>query len=172
MPIKVSELEMFSPPCDPGSPVWGARVTTDADLEPIMPYVNAVKKNALYDGRIPTVVWREGPHKYALRGRVITINNLKDRKHAERVAQRVVDELNELWERREEIEPDHTTRLPPKLLDILKLLPRTNCRKCGQASCMAFAARLVEGEGGVEDCPPLLEKGNEVALAKLREMGL
>ncbi len=166
------ELEMFSPPCDPGSPVWGARLKTDTELAPLMPYLNAVKRNALYDGRVPTVVWREGAHKYALRGDTVSINNLKDRRHAERVAEKVIEELNELWERREGIEPDFTTRVPPKLLDVLKLLPRTNCRKCGQASCMAFAARLVEGECGVEECPPLLEEERRGELEELRAMGL
>lgn len=165
-------MEMFSPPCDPGSPVWGARVATDADLEPLMPLVNAVKKNAMYDGRVPTVVWREGGHKYALRGRVISINNLKDRPHAERVAKKVIEELNGLWEQREQIEPDHTTRIPPKLLDVLKQLPGTNCGRCGLPSCMAFAAQLIEGEWCVEDCPPLSEEGMEGNLERLRELGL
>jgi len=166
------EMEMFSPPCDPGSPVWGARLTTDADLSPLMPYVNAVKKNAIYDDRVPTVVWREGSHKYALRDKVISINNLKDRDHAERVAKKVIEELNQLWERRDQVEPDHTTRMPPKLLNVLKLLPRTNCKRCGLASCMAFAAQLIEGERCVEDCPPLLEEGMEDNLEGLRRLGL
>jgi len=172
MLIKDYELEMFSPPCYPGSPIWVARVKTDADLGPIMPYVNAEVKNAFYDPKVPTIVWREGAHKYALRENVVSINNLKDRAHAERTAEKVVKRLNDIWERREEIEPDHTTRVPPKLLDILRHLPRTNCGKCGVPSCMAFAAQLVEGERCVEDCPPLLEAGMEERLEKLRELGL
>ncbi|MDI7253074.1 MAG: (Fe-S)-binding protein [Actinomycetota bacterium] len=169
MLIKDYELELFSPPCDPGSPVWVARVKTDADLAPVMPYVNAVARNAFYD---PTIVWREGAHKYALRDNVISINNLKDRAHAERTARKAVERINQIWERREEITPDHTMRVPPKLLDILRHLPRTNCGKCGVPTCMAFAAQLVEGERCVEDCPPLLEAGMEEKLEKLRELGL
>lgn len=166
------ELEMFSPPCDPGSPVWVARVKTDADLGPVMPYVNAEVKNGFYDPKVPTMVWREGAHKYALRENVVSINNLKDRAHAERIAKKAVDQLNDIWERREEIEPDHTTRVPPKLLDVLRHLPRANCGKCGFTSCMAFAAALIEGEKCVEDCSPLLEAVMEEKLEKLRELGL
>lgn len=172
MLINHYELEMFSPPCDPGSPIWVARLKTNADLGPLMPYVNAEVRNAFYDSKAPTIVWREGAHKYALRENVISINNLKDRSHAERTAKKVVQRLNEIWERRAEIEPDYTTRVPPKLLDILRHLPRTNCGKCGVPSCMAFAAQLVEGERCVEDCPPLLEAGMEENLEKLRELGL
>ncbi|MEJ5185681.1 MAG: (Fe-S)-binding protein [Candidatus Geothermincolales bacterium] len=172
MLIRNWEIEMYSPPCDPGSPIWVARVKTDADLGPVMPYVNAVARNAFYDPKVPTVVWREGAHKYALRENVISINNLRDRDHAEGMAKKAVERINEIWERREEITPDHTTRVPPKLLDVLRYLPRTNCGKCGVPTCMAFAAQLVEGERCVEDCPLLLEEHMEGNLERLRELGL
>lgn len=172
MLINHYELEMFSPPCDPGSPIWVARVKTDADLGPLMPYVNAEVKNGFYDAKTPTMVWREGAHKYALREKDININNLKDRSHAERISKKTVDFLNDIWERRGEITPDYTTRTPPKLLDILRFLPRTNCGRCGMASCMAFAAQVVEGEKDIEDCPPLLEEGMEEKLKGLRSLGL
>ncbi len=41
------------------------------------------------------------------------------------------------------------------LLEILKLLPRTNCGLCEEPTCMVFAARVAEGVKGTEDCPPL-----------------
>jgi len=31
----------------------------------------------------------------------------------------------------------------------------TNCKACGYATCMAYAAALREGEIRLEDCPPL-----------------
>jgi ArsR family metal-binding transcriptional regulator len=166
------EMEMFSPPCDPGSPIWVARVKTRADLGACMPYINASAKNAFFDPNVPTLVWREGAHKYALRENVLSINNLKDREHAERVAKKMVAQINDIWERRAEITPDNTTRVPPKLLDILKLLPRSNCKECGYPSCMAFAAQIVEGEKCAEDCPPLSGEGWEKSLKELQDMGL
>ncbi len=30
-------------------------------------------------------------------------------------------------------------------IDVYKLLPKTNCRECGEANCMAYATRLVNG---------------------------
>lgn len=172
MLINRYELEMFSPPCDPGSPVWVARVKTDADLRPVMPYVNAEVGKGFYEPKTPTIVWREGAQKYALRDNVISIGNLEDRSHAEKLAKKVVERINDIWERREEITPDYTTRIPPQPLDILRNLPRTNCRKCGLASCMAFAAALIEGDKCVEDCPPLLEEGMREKLESLRELGV
>ena len=40
-------------------------------------------------------------------------------------------------------------------IDLYKLLPKTNCRECGEANCMAFATRVVNGELTVADCPPV-----------------
>jgi len=40
-------------------------------------------------------------------------------------------------------------------IDVYKLLPKTNCGECGEANCMAFATRLVNGELVMRDCPPL-----------------
>jgi ArsR family metal-binding transcriptional regulator len=172
MLISKYDIEMFSPPCDPGSPIWVATLKTDADLGPVMPFVNASVKNGFYQPKAPAMVWGDGVYKYSLRDNAINIKPLKDRKHAERTARKAVDFINEIWERREQITPDNTARVLPKLLDILRFLPRTNCGKCGFASCMAFAAQIVEGEKEIEDCPPLLEEGAEEKLEKLREMGL
>ena len=55
-------------------------------------------------------------------------------------------------------------------IDAYKLLPRTNCKECGEANCMAFAAKLVNREIILEDCPPLLEKEHEEKYKKLKEM--
>ena len=40
-------------------------------------------------------------------------------------------------------------------IDVYKLLPKTNCGECGEANCMAFATRLVNGELMLANCPPL-----------------
>lgn len=40
-------------------------------------------------------------------------------------------------------------------MDIYKLLPKTNCAKCGEASCMAFATKLSEKETDLELCTQL-----------------
>ncbi|MBA2861994.1 acetyl-CoA decarbonylase/synthase complex subunit gamma [Methanococcus maripaludis] len=40
-------------------------------------------------------------------------------------------------------------------MDIYKLLPKTNCGKCGEASCMAFAAKLSQKEAELSSCPQL-----------------
>ena len=55
-------------------------------------------------------------------------------------------------------------------IDVYKLLPRTNCAECGEANCMAFATRVVNGEAVIEGCPPILTKKYEKDLSKLQEL--
>ena len=55
-------------------------------------------------------------------------------------------------------------------IDVYKLLPKTNCKECGEENCMAFAAKIVNREVQVDQCPPLLKKENEKAYNQLKEM--
>jgi len=55
----------------------------------------------------------------------------------------------------------------PSPLDLYKLLPGTNCKECGERNCIAFAAKLVNKDASIEECPPLLEKEYEEAKNKL-----
>jgi acetyl-CoA decarbonylase/synthase complex subunit gamma len=55
-------------------------------------------------------------------------------------------------------------------IDIYKLLPKTNCKECGQDNCMAFATKIVNRELNIDQCPPLLKKENEKAYSKLKDL--
>ena len=51
-----------------------------------------------------------------------------------------------------------------KALDIFKLLPGTNCKKCGEPTCLAFAVKLVGRDIEITKCDPLFsEKYQEKA---------
>jgi acetyl-CoA decarbonylase/synthase complex subunit gamma len=43
-------------------------------------------------------------------------------------------------------------------LNLYKQLPQTNCKECGEQTCMAFAAGLIERTKKVEDCKPLVKE--------------
>lgn len=40
-------------------------------------------------------------------------------------------------------------------MDVFKLLDKSNCRKCGKPTCLAFAASVFKGERELSDCPLL-----------------
>ncbi len=41
------------------------------------------------------------------------------------------------------------------LMEVLKLLNKSNCRKCNEKTCMAFAAEVFKGNRPLSDCPDL-----------------
>jgi 4Fe-4S ferredoxin len=43
------------------------------------------------------------------------------------------------------------------VMEIYQLLPKTNCKKCGESTCMAFAVALLSGTRRYNECPPLIE---------------
>jgi len=47
-------------------------------------------------------------------------------------------------------------------LDIYKLLPRTNCRECGFATCLAFAMQLAKKAVGIDKCPYLSDEAKKI----------
>jgi hypothetical protein len=52
-------------------------------------------------------------------------------------------------------------------VDIYKLLPKTNCGKCGMTSCMGFAAKLASHQASPDDCISMTTSARET----LREAG-
>lgn len=42
-------------------------------------------------------------------------------------------------------------------IEVYKLLPRTNCKECGEENCMAFAVKLVNMETKLELCVPIVK---------------
>ena len=55
-------------------------------------------------------------------------------------------------------------------LELYKLLPKLNCQKCGEASCMAFVYKLQRGEKKADACTPLLEPRFSKQLEELRQL--
>ncbi|MDD4900031.1 MAG: acetyl-CoA decarbonylase/synthase complex subunit gamma [Candidatus Omnitrophica bacterium] len=47
-------------------------------------------------------------------------------------------------------------------LDIYKLLPKTNCRKCGFATCLAFAMQLAKKAVSIDKCPYLSPEAKQL----------
>jgi len=53
----------------------------------------------------------------------------------------------------------------PTAIEFFKLLPKTNCRECGQPTCLAFAMLLANQKAKIDDCPHVSESSKS-ALAE------
>jgi len=50
-------------------------------------------------------------------------------------------------------------------LDIFKLLPKTNCKKCGMPTCLAFAMALAQKKVSLDQCPDASAEAREALAA-------
>ena len=94
---------------------------------------------------------------YALRPREIRVAMVYDLQNAREIAEEFISRINHIWEKHEQITPLYTERKPPPVIEILKLLPKSNCKLCGYLTCTAFAADLSQGKVLIEDCPSLCQ---------------
>jgi acetyl-CoA decarbonylase/synthase complex subunit gamma len=50
-------------------------------------------------------------------------------------------------------------------LQIFKLLPKTNCKKCGMPTCLAFAMQLAQKKAKLDDCPDASDEAKKTLAA-------
>ena len=50
-------------------------------------------------------------------------------------------------------------------LEIFKLLPKTNCKKCGMPTCLAFAMALAQKRANLDSCPDVSEEAKQTLAA-------
>ncbi len=153
--IRGYRLELAEIPCLPGVAAWNARALLEDDIGAALPYLNSELRGAEYHRDLDTLIWRSGSRKYAFRSREIAVAPVADREEAQRLMTEAVGIVEGIWSRRGEIVPSFSRRRPPGVMDIYKLLPRTNCGKCGYPSCMAYAAQLREGKAEWSQCPDI-----------------
>ena len=155
MLLKSYSKEIFRPECNPSFESVHCIAHLEQDISAVLPYLNAVLGGFEYLKDPPAVVFRSQGKLITVHGRKIAINALKDEDEADKILAWLQREINDAWENRNSIEPSYEGTPKPKLIEILKLLPKTNCKKCGTPTCMVFASRVVEGAKGAEDCLPL-----------------
>jgi ArsR family metal-binding transcriptional regulator len=122
----------------------------------------------VYDAAVPSLRWTKGGHYIAFQPYQIAVSNVEDREAAIKEVEGLVKLVNRTWERRAEITPDYETHQRPTPLAIYRLLPGTNCRRCGQPTCWSFALKLVAAQVRLAECLPLAEPQYADRLARLQ----
>ena len=127
----------------------------DGDISEVLPYLNTGLKGHQFCPEPPSLTLKYQAKLITLTSHEIAINMVKDQTEAEDILEWLKQEINATWERRGEITPSFEVAVPPRVLDVLKFLPRTNCRACGQPTCMVFAVQVCQGTQGLDACPCL-----------------
>ncbi len=156
--------------CSPGSGRYGLLLTLPADISAVLPYLNALLEETLYDPDNRILIGAEHGRRYAFRPDEIRVSGLDEAAEAPEVARQVVDRVNQVWSERDRIVPCFKERKLPAVADIYRLLPRTNCRQCGRQTCLVFAAELRDDIGLLSDCTPLATLENADCLAQISRL--
>ena len=128
------------------------------EIHEVLPYLNAVLKGCIYNHPALTLTIKKDGQLFTLHFRHITLAKIEDEKEAEEILKWLKDLINETYEKRDQIEPNYSMAAELKALDIFKLLPGTNCKKCGEPTCLAFAVKLVGRDTEITKCDPLFSE--------------
>ena len=163
-------LEMSLPECNHFVATPNALVELAEDVGAVLPYLNAVLPGARYDPNVPALLFRHEGRRIVLRAHQAALSSVENEVEARRVMDALTALINHTWERRTEIEPSARAPVDLKLFDVYRLLPGGNCRACGEANCLAFAAKLMRHEAEVAACAPLFAPGQEEKCSQLLDM--
>jgi ArsR family metal-binding transcriptional regulator len=157
-------LEIFKSKCQADALGVHCFAHLEQDVSEALPYLNAVLGGFEYLQDPPAVTFRAQGKLITVHGKKIAVNALKDEAEAKKIVDWLKNEINSAWDKKESITPSYKGLPRPGIIEILKLLPKTNCRECGQPTCMVFATQVAEGAKGHEDCPGIgAEEGRKLA---------
>ena len=162
--LKRYRKEIFRPECNPQFQSLHCIAHLDDDITEVLPYLNSVLGGHQFLKDPPSLTFKYHGKLITLHSREIALNALKEEAEADKILEWLRTQINETWEKRDQIEPSFDTPAKPLILEILKLLPKTNCRECGQPTCMVFASLVADGVKGPEDCPVLDDQSKQALL--------
>jgi len=165
---KIDNLEIFRPKMDTIRERLHAIATFSADISPVLPYLNAELGGWEYDRQHQTLMLKLSDGKWiTLHANQIAFRGMKDLDEAHAMVAWITGQINDIYERRQQITPRYTSQAGLKVIEILRNLPMTNCKACGYPTCMAFATALREGETTPQACSPLWEEKYQAKREKL-----
>lgn len=153
-------------PClaDPGKCIVIGRPART--LDGVLPLVAAVAPNVIsFNPAAGTLTLRRQPGFITFYPDRVMITPVQDAEEGLELLGTVRDLVNQCWDHRDTIQPVTAARRAPRPLDVWALLPQTNCKLCGEATCMAFAFMLLQSRRTLEECPFLI---TDAALADRR----
>ncbi len=147
--------------------VWSVSFKPGQPVDALFAYINGILDDAL---------WYEQPNhvRFLLDGRRCLLyperaaaHFFTSRESALAFIRPLMDFLKDIDDRKAAIQPNYNRITHVHVLDILKLLPGTNCGDCGFATCMAFAAAVSRGKATADACPGLSPPMSEAAVYPL-----
>ena len=128
-------------------------------LDEVLPYLATLPNVIAYNPEALTLTLRRQPGFISLYSAKAYITKVTDTEEGLELFKALVDAINATWDHRQELVAMTAKKHAPRPLDIWTLLPQTNCKECGEATCMAFACKLLLQERELPECTPLQADG-------------
>jgi ArsR family metal-binding transcriptional regulator len=132
-------MEIFRSKCNAEAQTLHCFAHLHDDVGAVLPYLNTVLGGFSYINEPPALTLKSSGKLITVHSRKIAVNALQDEEQAEKIVSWLQREINSAWENRADIEPSVEGQKQPAMLEVLKLLPKTNCKECGEPTCMVFA---------------------------------
>ncbi|MCX5893550.1 MAG: hypothetical protein NTW80_11380, partial [Deltaproteobacteria bacterium] len=139
---QIKNFEIFRPKCDSSKEILHGIATFDTDISPVFPYLNAELGGWDYDGDNHVLLlggWDyDGDNHvlllklsagkgFTLQPHEIAVKGARDIEESHAMLEWIKGQINQVYKRREEIAPRYTGQAGLRVMDILRLLPMTNC---------------------------------------------
>jgi len=124
-------------------------------LADAIPYLATLPNVIIYNPHTLSLTLRRQPGLISLDPEHVRITQVMDAAEGIELLGALTAAINATWDHRAELSAATGLRRAPRPLDVWALLPQTNCKECGEATCMAFAFGLVQHRHAVRECTVL-----------------
>jgi ArsR family metal-binding transcriptional regulator len=127
----------------------------DRSLAEVIPFLAALPGILAFNPERCTLTFRRQPGFMTLYPDKVYITQVRDAAEGLELLEALRQAVNAVWEKRNELTAATRRKHAPNHLDIWELLPRTNCKQCGEATCLAFAVGILQQKRVLSECAPL-----------------
>jgi ArsR family metal-binding transcriptional regulator len=135
-------------------------------LDEVLPYLASLPNVIAYNPETGTLTFRRQPGFLTLYPDKVYITQVANAEQGMELLAALADAINATWKHRDRLIAVTVQRRALRPFDVWALLPQTNCKQCGEATCMAFAFALLQGQQTVTGCVPFQD---DSTLADRRE---
>ncbi len=125
------------------------------DIAEILPYLNAIMPKATYNDETKTLTFTEDGRIITIYPSKIEMGKIKGISDAICVLSWIKDIINKIYENRDSIEPSTERHVKINAVELYGYLPKTNCKECGELTCLSLAVKVLIDEQKIENCKPL-----------------
>jgi len=129
-------------------------------LDEVIPYLATLPSIIAYNPEQLSLTFRRQPGFLTIQREEVYITQVRDVQEGLELLAALNESINAVWNHRQELVAVMTAKRTPRPLDVWTLLPQTNCKQCGEATCMAFAVNLLQQNRTVDECPLLASDPN------------